>query len=93
MMHKALISIACVLHVFAAMAQPSFTAKVDTNRILIGQQLQLKLHSEMPANTNFIWPALPDTLSGLEVIKAGPIDDYCQQWALDPCSKLKPHQF
>lgn len=52
----------------------SFTTEADTNRILIGEQVQLQLEARLPENSEFTWPVLPDTIPGLEVVKASAID-------------------
>ena len=56
---------------FAGMAQPTFTARLDTNRIVIGEQTYFELKATGLTNpSNLIWPAWPDTLKGLEVLDA-----------------------
>jgi hypothetical protein len=56
---------------FAMMAQPTFTARLDTNRIVIGQQTYFQLTATGLINPNDVrWPAWPDTLKGLEVLGA-----------------------
>lgn len=56
---------------FAGMAQPVFTASLDTNRILIGEQTSFQLKASGITNPNeLVWPAWPDTLKGLEVLGA-----------------------
>jgi hypothetical protein len=56
---------------FAGMAQPTFTARLDTNRIVIGQQTYFQLKAGGISNpSDLIWPAWPDTLKGLEVLNA-----------------------
>lgn len=53
---------------FAGMAQPTFTARLDTNRIVIGQQTYFELKAEgISKLSDLIWPAWPDTLKSLEV--------------------------
>lgn len=54
--------------------QPSFTTDVDTNHILIGEQVQLTLEARLPANSNFVWPVISDSIPGLEVVKASEVD-------------------
>lgn len=51
----------------------SISAKVDTNSILIGQQFSLSL-TGIAEDDNFIWPSLPDTLEGLELVSQGKLD-------------------
>ena len=56
---------------FTGMAQPTFTASLDTNRIVIGQQTYFELKATGLTNPSTInWPAWPDTLQGLEVLGA-----------------------
>ncbi len=57
---------------FAATAwcqAPTFTARLDTNYILIGQQTTLQFKAtNIAENAQLLWPAWPDTLSGLELL-------------------------
>lgn len=78
-----------VVHSYAQKTQ--FTATVDTNRILIGQQITLTLSGEMAKGTSFKWPILPDTLSGLQLINTGKLDTIETkdgQWKLQQKLKL-----
>lgn len=51
--------------------QASFTAELDTNRILIGEQTTLHLSAKNLVNVNDLnWPVWPDTLAGLELISS-----------------------
>jgi hypothetical protein len=59
-------------------AQVSFTATADTNKILIGEQLQVLLEASMPEGTGFTWP-VADSLEGLEVIKTSALDTVLDQ--------------
>jgi hypothetical protein len=70
-MNRVLTILLFVFAGFAGMAQPAFTASLDTNRILIGQQTYFQLVASGIANpTDLLWPAWPDTLKGLEVLGA-----------------------
>lgn len=60
---------------FQAVAQPEeFSAKADTNKILIGERVILSLTGKVKEGADFEWPVLPDTLNGLELVKAGKVD-------------------
>ncbi len=55
-------------------AQEAF-ASLDTNQILIGEQLKLNVHLTMPEGFLFSWPQWGDTLtSAVEILKKGKID-------------------
>ncbi len=70
---KALLSIWAALCFFAGQAQLNLTATADTNKILIGEQFDVRLTATVPEGTSFTWP-LPDSLVGLEVIRATKVD-------------------
>lgn len=61
---------------FQAKAQePVATAKLDTNRMLIGDQIGLTLRFTGRRDLQVIWPSIPDTLPGkIEIVGAGRID-------------------
>jgi hypothetical protein len=51
--------------------QASFAAKLDTNRILIGEQTTLHLSAKnLVGVTNLNWPIWPDSIAGLELISS-----------------------
>ena len=52
----------------------SISARVDTNAILIGEQLTLSLKGNVSQGENFVWPLFPDSLDGFEVISRGKLD-------------------
>lgn len=52
----------------------NISAKLDSNSILIGEQFTLSIEGIASKGENFIWPLLPDTLEGLEIISASKID-------------------
>ena len=61
----------------SVMAQqaPSAHAVLDTNAIMIGDQIGLNLKVKVPKGYTISWPALHDTLSPhIEMIRAGKID-------------------
>lgn len=64
-----------VLSTFHSGAQDlSFTTKVDTNIINLGEQFKLSLQAEVKKGESFVWPFLPDTLEGLELVDNTEID-------------------
>lgn len=71
-MRKTYFVIAFVLVVSAGWCQQvSITSALDTNRILIGEQTVLHLKaSNLPTLSGLVWPAWPDTLSGVEVLSS-----------------------
>ena len=54
--------------------QVTATAEVDTSVILIGNQFTLSLHVTHPADLKVEFPAVPDTFSLFEKVKASAID-------------------
>lgn len=51
------------------------TAKLDSNKILIGDQIKLKVQLIYPAKTTISWPDLKDTLTkNIEIIQKSKID-------------------
>jgi len=72
---KKLLSILTLLFTTLAWAQSvSFSAEIDTNRILIGDQFTLQLKGEVNEGTSFDWPIIPDTVSGLDFVDISKID-------------------
>lgn len=57
----------------------SFSTEVDSTELLIGEQAILTLRAEIPEGTDFIWPLIPDTITGLEIIDLGIIDTVTQK--------------
>ncbi len=49
------------------------TARVDSNNIMIGDWLALRLEVQHKDNTTVTWPSVPDSLQGIEIIKRGEI--------------------
>ncbi|MFP4471177.1 MAG: hypothetical protein ACLFPE_10860 [Bacteroidales bacterium] len=48
---------------------------LDTNAILVGDQVDLKLNLRLPDNYHFHWPQFGDTLTGgLEIVRRTPVD-------------------
>jgi hypothetical protein len=45
------------------------TARVDSNNILIGDWLPLRIEVEHPSGTTVTFPSLPDSLEGFEVVR------------------------
>ena len=52
----------------------SFSAEIDTNKILIGDQFKLQLTGKVSKGVAFQWPILPDTITGLEFVDISDID-------------------
>jgi hypothetical protein len=66
-MKKWLLAIMFILNGIALVAQPLFEARLDTDRVLIGEPLFLTLTAELNANDTYEWPAIGDTIDRLEV--------------------------
>ncbi len=50
-------------------------AVLDTNIMLIGDQVDYRLQMQLPKNVPFLWPAFQDTLTGeIEIVKQSNID-------------------
>jgi len=50
-------------------------ARLDTNNIQIGDQVNLRLNLQLPQNHQFSWPVFADTLShAIEIVKKSKID-------------------
>jgi hypothetical protein len=52
----------------------NFTAEVDTNKILIGDQITLQLKASLSKENPYLWPVFPDTIEGLELVGASKLD-------------------
>jgi hypothetical protein len=53
----------------------SITARLDSNKIMIGDQVKLKLNAVFPEKTLLFWPAIPDSVSkNIEVVAKSKID-------------------
>lgn len=64
-----------ICSVFALYAQNANAVfELDSNRILVGQQITGKLRFSIPANYQSQWPVIPDTLNGIDFVNKGPID-------------------
>lgn len=50
------------------------SATIDTNNLLIGERIKLKLEVESKPNYLVIWPQFTDTLGKLEIVKRNKID-------------------
>lgn len=48
--------------------------ELDTNRILVGQQINGKLRFSIPSGYQSQWPSIPDTLNGIDYVAKGKID-------------------
>src|SRR6266852_1898944 len=48
------------------------TARADSNNILIGDWLAFHIEVEHPASTTVVFPALPDSIEGFEIVRREP---------------------
>ena len=63
------------LFLFPAKAQEiSASASIDTNDVLIGERIGLTLQFQSEEKASVVWPSIPDTISGLEVLERTEID-------------------
>jgi hypothetical protein len=70
-----LILVSGIIADFQAYSQEvSVRAKNDTNNVLIGDQINIKLELRSAKPLNITWPAIPDTIGRLELIKRSKID-------------------
>lgn len=53
---------------------PSFTTAVDSNTILIGEQIKLLFEAQVEPESSYSWPIFNDSIEGLEMISASAID-------------------
>lgn len=70
-------SIVIILIIIAgcANAQVNVDAALDTNSILVGDQVDFRIKLQLPKNEPFRWPLLADTLpEKLEIVHKSPID-------------------
>ncbi len=52
----------------------SAVLELDTNKILVGQQVTGKLRFSIPSDYKSQWPVIPDTLNGIDFVNKGPVD-------------------
>jgi hypothetical protein len=65
----------CFLLIQPAAAQPTVKATVDARKITIGDQVKLWLELKPGSKNDVVkWPAMPDSLTGLEIVEKGKID-------------------
>ena len=57
-----------------AAAQSIATAKVDSNKIMVGQAVQLEVELKQNRNQNIPWIQLPDSIGRIEIIAKSKID-------------------
>lgn len=84
--------LACMTLVFSRSYAQNFsaTAKIDTNAIVIGQQIKLTLQLTQAKNTVINWVAVPDTLSKIEIVNKSKIDTTL---SVDSTSIIRSQQF
>jgi hypothetical protein len=63
------LTVLVLLHGSLAAQSVRVTARVDSNNILIGDWLPLHIEVEHPAGTTVVFPVLPDSLEGFEVVR------------------------
>ena len=70
-----------LLIIILLLAKPVFSqevkadAKLDTNIMLVGDQIGFRIGLTLPENYNFSWPVFNDTLTGnIEIIKKSKVD-------------------
>lgn len=73
-MKSLLLVLTLAIHTLAIAQSETFTSSIDTNRILIGEQIELTLKAELKKGVAFNWPIVPDTLKGLEWVEIGGVD-------------------
>ncbi len=66
----------------------TFTSSADTNRILIGEQIVVKLKANLPQGAQFTWPVYADTVKGLELVEQGKLDTTTSGENLELTQKL-----
>ena len=72
---KSILSLLLMLSLFVARAQQTeWYMQADTNKILIGEQIQVKLRATVGNAELVQWPMVGDTLSDAEVIDRSEID-------------------
>lgn len=65
----------CFGSLMQTFAQPSIKTSIDKNRILIGEQLQLKVVATLPPQDFFIkWIEIPDSLQHFDLVEKSKID-------------------
>ncbi|NCA84471.1 MAG: hypothetical protein EOM83_02740 [Clostridia bacterium] len=70
-----LLALLLMLSLTAKTQQPVASASLDTNSMLIGDQIGFNLQLQLPQNMPFRWPLFADTLTGeIEIVNRGAID-------------------
>ncbi len=64
-----LISLALFMGSVAFATEPVFRAEIDTNKTLIGKQIELKLSAEFDDLQTVFWPEIKDSVGSLEILK------------------------
>ena len=64
----AILALAVVLSTYANAQDVRVSARVDSNKITIGDWLKLHLEVEHPKNVTVLFPFLVDSLNGLDVV-------------------------
>lgn len=72
---KLILSLLLMLSLFVAPAQQTeWYMQADTNKILIGEQVQVKLRATIGSGVTVQWPIIGDTLNAAEVIDRSTVD-------------------
>ena len=80
LLSKALIMMAAILllpgfQIFAQNTNPAAKAVIDTTRIMVGDQVGMKLEFSFPKGARIDWPLQGDTImKGIEIVKRSKID-------------------
>ncbi len=73
--NKILLALLLVFQMAAQAQQPVASASLDTNSMLIGDQVDFNLQLQLPQNTPFRWPVFADTLTAdIEIVNRGTVD-------------------
>lgn len=79
MKYKIIFILLFIFSVNSFSQEPSFKSKIDTNNVLIGDQINLLLEFQSNKKINVIFPILPDSIGKLEVISRTKIDTVLQE--------------
>lgn len=64
----------CALSAFAGGPEVRATAKVDSTKILIGDQIHLVLEVDYPNGVSVQWPSLPEVLKPFDIVSQGKME-------------------
>lgn len=72
--YRVFLFLLALLPAVASYAQPQVSAKVDTRKITIGDQVRYFIEVTPEKNERLVWAPIPDTFNSLEVVEKGKID-------------------